>query len=588
MHRWARVFPVLLASVFLTPPLLAQFDELQSAQSPPSPVKAEKAQEAAARHQAARTLLEIVLAGSKNLALPQNRIIIANQAFPMVWPQNEPRARALVTQMIGDFAQASASQQDNPEPGASQGLHMQWQLVIRTIAQSDAELAISFMNATSTFVQVGDSEQQQNEERGLRLELAAQEAARNPRNALRLAETDLETSGGLPSELINLLTQISAKDPEAGAQLLHETVARVRSSNLSDGQSDFSFALNLLIAQANSVPEGAPPDDSLKTLADAVASAALNPAFPEATLPILQGPLQTIEQLAPGRAPALKQKVEAYTPVQNPQQPAGDQFSQAQASGDPNQVLAVADQAPPEMRPQMVRQAAWLFANEGNLQQTRQAAEKLSDPFQRDQLLQQAVQQSAWNAANHGDFATARQIAQQAPRNEDRAIMLAQFASNAMEAKQPTVAEELLEEAAGLLVNSTPGASAFTAQLQVARAFARVKPARALTLLERSASQLQQVLTAAAEVDAFLPFQHSFEAGELVLNGSLLCNSLIQPYADAAAELANYDLQAARILADRLPLPEARLLVELSVALAGLGGQPLPAAGIGGALYHLE
>ena len=60
-------------------------------------------------------------------------------------------------------------------------------------------------------------------------------------------------------------------------------------------------------------------------------------------------------------------------------------------------------------------------------------------------------------------------------------------------------------------------------------------------LEERSASQLEQVLAAAPQIDTFLPYQHSFESGELILNNSVLCNSLVRPYADAIAQLANSD-----------------------------------------------
>jgi len=135
----------------------------------------------------------------------------------------------------------------------------------------------------------------------------------------------------------------------------------------------------------------------------------------------------------------------------------------------------------------------------------------------------------------------------------------------------------MLEEAGGLLLNRAAGLPAFAAQLQVAQAFAHVKPARAVPLLDRSASQLDQVLSAAVSVDAFLPYPRSFDSGELLLSNSFLCNSLIRPYAQATAELANYDLPAARILADRLSLPEARLLAELFVARTALGEAPNPA-----------
>jgi hypothetical protein len=577
MHRWPHFAQVLLTVAVLSGSTFAQLGTPRPAPpalpaTPDSQSKAEQEKQTAARHQAALTLLNLVLAGAKNLSLPQNRIALATESFPILWTRNESQARSLVTQMTGDFAQASAREQENPEPNARQLLHQQWQLVLRTIAANDPELALSFMNATRTYAQIGNDDQQEAEERALRLELAAQEAAHNPRNALRLAEKDLQTPGELPLELLNLLTQITASDPEAGAQLLQNIVARVRTC-LSDG-SNFNFALNLLNSQANSPANGAAPSDPLKTLADALTSAALNPEFPAQNLPMLQGSLPAFEQLAPARIQALRQKLEEFTGTPDPQQQAWNQFSEAQASGDPNQILAVVDQASPEIRSTMYQQIAWQFANNGDLQRARQVAENLPDPFQREQVLQQAVRQSASNAANQGEYAAARQLAQEITPDEDRATMLAQFASTAAAAKQQALAQDMLEEAGGLLANRAAGAPVFVAQLQVAQAFAHVKPARAMPLLEHSAAQLEQVLSAALAVDSFLPYAHSFDSGELLLTNSFLCNSLIRPYAEAAAELAVYDLPSARILADRLPLPEARLLAELFVARSALGDPP--------------
>jgi hypothetical protein len=599
MHRFARFARLLFTIAILTAPSLAQLGTLQpapqpappnlpSASSQPDDKSPEKAKETLVRHQAALTLLDLVLAGSRNLSLPQNRIAIASDAFPILWTRNQPQARTLVTQMTGDFAQAAARQQESPDLRARQMLRQQWQIVLRTVAQSDAELALSFMNATRAFVQIGDPEQEQAEERSLRLEVAAQEAEHNPRNALRLAEKDLQTPGDLPQELINLLSQIAAKDPAAGTELLHKIVARVRRANLTE-DNNFNFAVNLLNAQANSLPTGAAPDDTLKTLADSVVSAALSPEFPETSLPMLQGSNPTFEQFAPGRVQALARKVDEYIRSANPQQNTWDQFNAAQASGDPNQLLAFAEQASPDVRPNMYQQVAWQFANTGDLQRARQIADKLPDPFQREQVLQQAVRQSASNAANQGEFAAARQLAQEITPDEDRATLLAQFATTAAVAKQPALAQEMLEEAGGLLLNRAAGLPAFAAQLQVAQAFAHVKPARAVPLLDRSASQLDQVLSAAVSVDAFLPYPRSFDSGELLLSNSFLCNSLIRPYAQATAELANYDLPAARILADRLSLPEARMLAELFVARTALGDAPNPAeAGVGNGVQFIS
>ena len=103
MHRFARFARLLFTIAILTAPSLAQLGTLQpapqpappnlpSASSQPDDKSPEKAKETLVRHQAALTLLDLVLAGSRNLSLPQNRIAIASDAFPILWTRNQPQA----------------------------------------------------------------------------------------------------------------------------------------------------------------------------------------------------------------------------------------------------------------------------------------------------------------------------------------------------------------------------------------------------------------------------------------------------------------------------------------------------------------
>ena len=300
--RCARCPHILLAAITLAALCAAQFAEAQSPQpSAPQANPPEAEKDRLVRRQAALAMLDLVLAGAKSLSLSQNRIAIASEAFPLLWNRNESQARALATEMAGDFAQAASRLQETPDPNSRPSLRQQWQVVLRTIAQSDAELALSFMNASRLSVQSGNPEQDEVEERRLRLELAAQQAAHDPRNALRAAEKDLQTPGDLPWELINLLAQVAAKDPEAGTQLLHDIVARVRSTDLSSPNGDFNFALNLLNSQASTSNNGTTPEDTLYTLADSIASTALNPQFPDPMLRTLQASLPAFERFAPSR-----------------------------------------------------------------------------------------------------------------------------------------------------------------------------------------------------------------------------------------------------------------------------------------------
>lgn len=210
-------------------------------------------------------------------------------------------------------------------------------------------------------------------------------------------------------------------------------------------------------------------------------------------------------------------------------------------------------------------QAAWQLAGDGDLERTRQIAANL-EPWQRNNVMQEALRSAALAAGSHADFAGARQLAAQIADDEARAILLSDLAIYANGNSKPHVAEQMLSEAAALVANRTAGTSAFTAQLRVAQAYLRVKPDLAVPLLERSASQIEQALSAAAQLDGFLPDRHSFEGSELILNQGFLYSSLLEPYALATAELASLDLPAARTLANRLPLPEARLMAEIYVA----------------------
>jgi hypothetical protein len=571
MRPWARIAVLLALAALAAAPVFAQLTTLQPAPPASSDAtsKAEKEKEARIRHQSALRLLDAVLAGRKALGLPQNRIAVGSQALPLLWNYNGTEARALVAEMISDFGEAAARQQEDARENVEQMLRQQRERLLQEIAPSDASLALSFMNATRPYLQFGDSEQEQAEERRLRLEIASQEANHNPADAVRLAEKELQTPGALPTELLNLLTGVAAKDAHAGTQLLHDIIGRVRSTDLAS-VDNLNFALNLLTSQVNSSNDGVPPDDSVKTLADAVASAALSPDFPPNSLPILQGYMPAFRQLAPVHAQPLSQRVNGFIRIQNPQQNVWEQFNRAQATGDANQILAVAEQASPDIRSNLFQQAAWNFANSGDMQRTREAVQKLSDPFLREQAWQQAIRQAATNAANQGQFTAARQLIQELVPDENRAVMLAQLATSAAAAKQEALALQMLDEATGLLQSRPPNSSTFSAQLEVAQSFAHVKPSGAVPLLERCAAQLEQVLSAASELDGFLPYQHSFDGGELVLENGLLWSSLVRPYADATARLAEADLPQAEILAERLSLPEARLFTELLLAQSAL------------------
>jgi hypothetical protein len=515
--------------------------------------------------QSAMNMLEEVLAGTGALAVPQNRLAIEREAFPTIAARSQARARGLINQMVGEFSQA-ASQSDPSYEFRLPRLRQERNALINALAQTDAELALQFLTATLPYVQPVSPKDDGPDDHDLVLELAAQIASHDPHRAMQMAEQQLQGEDALSPSLITLLQQVERSDAKSGAQLFRDIVQRVKQADLVGDEQNVSFAASLLATQfARASEDGGASDDGLRSLAEAILTAASSPQFEQGASYALGGAWPALNQLVPARAAALRPKLAANAPAFSPEQTLWKGFNDAQASGDGDSVVRLIEQAPEDTRATMAMRAAWTFANTGDLERTRQLAANLS-PWVAGNAIQQAVCRAAVIAGEHGDFAAARQLAAEITDVDNRATLLSEVALQANRIGKRRVAEVILGDATSLLLDHPASSSTFLAQLAVAQAYLHVDLAQGIALLERSASQLEQVLAAAAQLDGFLPDQRSFEGSELVLDRGFLYESLIQPYANATAELATVDLASARTLASRLPLPEARLMTEMIVA----------------------
>jgi len=565
MHRRAVFRSSIFAICLVSLSALAQ--QIERAATPPK-----VPEQSTSARQSAMALMEGALAGAGSLNVPSNRLAIEMHAFPTVWSRSDARARALIQQMASEIAQAAnAITQDpdlNPEY-ALNGLRSERNGIARGIAISDAELGLLFISTTQPHLK-SISPDENSEDHALIVELAAQVALHDPRRALQLAEQQLKETDDLPPSMIDLLDQVRRKDPQAGAHLFREIVDHLRQQNLEEDKEALAFAASLLGSEFKRESDSGKPDDLLRPLAETVITAALNSDVVESEPYILNDAENALKVLVPTKSAALypaDDDGEQVLPVRVSL--FWPRFNQARSDGDVNQVLALLAHAPEELRPQAEEKAAWSFANNGDVDLTRQVAQRL-DPWKRNNVVQLAIRSAALAAGSRADFSGARQLAAQVTDEESRATLLSDLAIFANGNGKPRVAEEMLGEATSLVMNRSVGTTAFVAQLRIAEAYLRVKPAQAIPLLERSARQIEQALSAAAQLDGFLPDRHSFEGDELILNQGFLYNSLLEPYARTTAELARLDLAAARTLADRLPLPEARLITEVFVATSVL------------------
>ena len=520
-----------------------------------------------AARQSAMNLLEEALAGTGSLTLPANRLAIELRAFPIVWSRSDARARALVQQMAGDFAQSAATLTQSPDQNPIEALNIlrnQRNNITNRIASTDPELALLFVFATLPYL-TSINPEEDSDDHALVLDLAAQVAQHDPRRALQLAEQQLKQTVDLPQSMIELLEQVQRYDPQAGAHLLRDIVDHLRGQDLAEDTEALSFAAALLGDQFSRQSEAGKPDETIRSLADAVANAASSSNVMRESPYIMNPAMPALDALVPSKSAQIFPRSARNAPPVPSHGSLLQKFNQARATGNGDQVLALLSQAPEDVRPQMVEQAAWGFASNGDLERTSHILQNL-EPWKRNGVMQLAIRCASLAAASKGNFSSARQFAAQITDDETRAMLLSDLALYAFAVDKHRIAEDLLGEATALVMNRGAGTSAFAAQLKVALAYLNVKPAQAIPLLERSASQIEQALSAAAQLEGFLPDRHSFEGSELILDQGFLYSSLLEPYAQATAELATHDLPAARSLADRLPLPEARLMTEVFVA----------------------
>ncbi|HVG29647.1 MAG TPA: hypothetical protein VM864_08110 [Pyrinomonadaceae bacterium] len=547
-------------------------------------------------------LLDDVGGEAQGLKLAENRVRLQVAAADLLWARDEKRARELFNAALTSVASAAAAiAPDDPRRGqlVQETMNLRREIA-QTIAQRDPQLALDFVRGTRPPVPPGAPEKsyyQPDQEIMLETSLAEQVAARDPKQALRIAEEVL--ARGLSGQLANVLERVRAADPEAASKLAADVVRKIRAANLATNVEATNLASYLLQvsrpAEFISARGGGAPDprraallddqtrrDLLTSMINAALSASSDArarGAEQRLVGALQQFMPEIERLNPVQAQALRRKAEAQ-PARNTFEAQARQQREYQGLMQTGTVDAILDAAAkatsPEMRQQLYQAAAWKAFNEGATERARQiAGERFDNPQQRAQFLHDLDQQMFWRAAGAGDIELARSIIPRLARAEERTQLLAQLARIVAAKGDKEGAARLLEEVWNQIGGRAKSQQQFSAQLEAAQVFAQVAPDRAFEIVEASISQLNEMVAAAEVVDGF--GQDAFEQDELKAQGGWVWTSLVRQCGDTLGALARADFERAVSAADRLQRPETRLVARLAVARGVLSpaGDPM-------------
>ena len=485
-------------------------------------------------------MLDDVIAQSQSLRLAENRAYIHALAADLLWPHDEKRARGLFkTAMRELIALTNAIDSSDPNyMGLMQVPATLRQEMLPLVAQHDPQLALEFLRATRRPSQYPG---QADQEAWLELNIAGQIAAKDPKQALQIAEDSLNK--GLSPGLANLLGQI--QDRDAATTLAGEIISHLHTENLATDQNAATLAVNLLqtLRVTNNTPSsvavnnggGAIVDDSVRReLFDIVVTAALSAPTGRAangdTRQILFNTLQSmmpdVERYEPSQVAALRRQAAAFDRSLDPQTRMWNDYNNLVQNGSVDALLEAAAKAPPEMRYYYYQQAANKALNDGDEARARQIInDNISDPAQRNQMLANFDQQKLWNATNQGKLEEARQLLSRLRTNEERIGVLVQWAATANAKGDHKSALQFLDEARGMLGSRAKNFNQLQAQLQLAGAYAPLAPARSFEIIEPGIDQLNELIAAAAVLEGF--GQDNFKDDELAVHGGTMMSNMV-------------------------------------------------------------
>jgi len=587
----------LASAVLLLPTATAQTTET------PQPAKARQTEIQKANELKALALLEEVVANAQTLKVVANRLRIQVIAADLIWPRDEKRARSLFEKSIADFIElvGGIDEADPNYYNVINGLTQLHNDIIQILVRREPQMALDFLHsarlprhpeAASRYVTASHEVQ-------MELQIASQIVGKKSKLALQTALDSLDK--GFSSNVVGLLSQLQEKDREGATKLAGALVRKLLAENLFMNNEAASVAVGLLNMASQMEGHGTANDgkrivgvntsalldaQAYRDLFELVVKAAL--AAPlghnssdwrerniaQTLLTGMQSLMTTIQESTPARAAALQRRLAEFRKNTD----SGTRFWQDNQevlqNGGVDDILALSSKVPPEMRDQVFQQAAWKAMGQGDIERATQIInEGVSNPMYRRQMLDEIERQAATKAASDGKVDHARQMISRLRNVEDRTRMLIQLANTLSNKSDKTAARRLLEEARGLVIGKAENFGQIQAQLDVARALARIEQAEGLDILEQIVSHFNELLGAAEVLNGF--DEQYYKDGELLWQSTSLSNVVSQVINDLG-QLAPEQFDRVKEISERFQRPEVRMMAQLAAARAVLSdGSPI-------------
>jgi hypothetical protein len=529
----------------------------------------------------------------QEIRTPQTRIKAQLQAAQMLGELDEKRSNKFLNDAATGLKELVATV-DPTEQSFMYDHNSITQLrheIVQTLANRDADAALSFLQASRLpFNPYGNERDMEQQETALELMVADQIVAKDPKRAYEIVRRKLKT--GYSSNLLNTIAQIRGRNPELATELANEIAGKLLQDKLLQKPDAAGITIALLFGcrgrdktlpvferrgmsyQEQFISQEMCRDLFQKALQEALSYSPPAPNLYTAERDAAWNLLNGLQQLGPslneavnGGLASVEKKLSELTVTTPDSSMANLQRLQITMNGKVEEAVAAIEEAPDEAKEQLYIQLANASAGRGDSEAARRIInERVTNPYQRRQALQNLEQQLMYNAMSQGRVEDALKAVNAMKSPRERANMLMQIARQIGPGYKRAAAMNLLEQARSMLAPSLQAQDQdqLNALLELARAFARYDTKRAFEIVDPLIDQLNELCAAARTLDGFGVEYYKGDELEMV-NGNNLA-SLTQNISTTLGTLALANFERAKITSDRMRLPEVRLRAYMDIA----------------------
>ena len=553
-------------------------------------------------------LLNDIIDSIPEIQQPRTRIKVKMQSATLLWSIDEKKAIKLLSEAVTDardyFLTIKPSDPSYDESSVwAQQIRFE---AVQTLALYDPEAALNLFRSTRRPVDTEVGRGNGQNEQQFELTLASQIARRNPQRAFELAEESLKE--GISGSLPFAISSLQRSNPELAATLAKDVTAKLLEQKLLENSSAAEVAMNLIRNFQNRTEKdrralSAPflSLEDFRALVRKAVNEALsasisdgNFSIDEKRIMVMNGnttsfvvpnPVKSVairanmvgellssikeavgsdlDSIVPGGNAAVDKRL---LELRGPERRLSENGEKNVADPTSETTREAINQAPPEIRSELIRNLAEHNFQIGNVTQAKQIiSEGITNPRERRQMLNNFERESAYVDISKGRIDDALKHIAKLETMEERAEIISEIASRIGPGQKRSAALALLETARSLLGSSiqAEGHSQMEALLQLAAAFSRYDSKRGFEILDPLVDQYNDLAEAARTMNGF-GITYYVDGELLMQNGNSLA-SVAQQLSTALGILSLTDFDRAKATADRLHLPEVRLPVHLGI-----------------------